>query len=86
MNESTYGVRSGQSQRPQDQENHKNSPKHVQLLSGYKPITSNLLPAQCLLPRLLVNLLSLSVSSFQLLCLVRPRSKIDANFIISATI
>ena len=33
MNESTHGVRRHQSEGPHDQENYKNSPKHVQLLS-----------------------------------------------------
>jgi hypothetical protein len=33
MNDSTHGVAGHQSQPPQNQENHKNSPKHVCLLS-----------------------------------------------------
>ena len=33
MNESSHGVRRDQSEGPHDQENYKNSPKHVQLLS-----------------------------------------------------
>jgi hypothetical protein len=37
MNESTHRVRGDQSQRPHDQKNHKNSPKHVRLLSIGSP-------------------------------------------------
>jgi hypothetical protein len=57
MNESTHRVRSDQPQRPHDQQNHKNSPKHVST-PFYREVTlSGFLSAQCLSLFLLVNLL-----------------------------
>jgi hypothetical protein len=57
MNHSTHGVAGHQSQPPQNQENYKNSPKHVLLLSSIRKIF-----LRALLPHDLLDLADLFLS------------------------
>jgi hypothetical protein len=87
MDEPTHRVRSDQPQRPHDQKNHKNSPKHVST-PLYKELTlSGFLSAQRLSSFFLANhLFRFLVNSTALVSRLLTNCKLSANYFMIATI